>query len=464
MKLLNIFILLFFAILLFAYDSGELPFSFLNVPASPLSSSLSYTCAAYTGNNNDIYNPASIYANENNEVYFSYTNYLANTHLGYIEYNMDAYRFNIKYFNSGFMEKRDTLNNYLGDFSANILLFNGGSYYEINEDIILGYSVLLGIENADDYSQYAAGVSVGAIYKAYKNLNMGFYSSNIGASYNQDSDISILPTRIITGLSYDMKNMKIMADAGKVLDSDYFLSMGVELFLIGNNSDYINNETVLNENNLQTSVENENAEIENDSIIMDSTNNINVSEDSIKIDSINMEIKKDISIVDSNSIDNVNIQQDSINIDSIIIDSIQNETAIKDSTETNNKEETYMSYADYLEQMEKENQTDIDTLNNETNADSLEINNNVIEENKNTFENTETVIQENVKKQSDINFVLRFGVSTDKKELEMGTSSDIIAGLSSGFGLSYKQYRIDYSAKFLGELGISHSIGIKVSY
>ena len=51
MKISLLSILIIISLFVFAYDSGELGFTYLNIPASPMSSALSYTCAGSSGNN-----------------------------------------------------------------------------------------------------------------------------------------------------------------------------------------------------------------------------------------------------------------------------------------------------------------------------------------------------------------------------------------------------------------------------
>lgn len=412
------------------YSPGELPFTYINIAVSPISSALSMSGAAAQSPHRDIFNPASAaFSSDANDLYFSYTSHFASTHLGYFEYNMPSVRIGLKYFNSGSMERRDSLNNYIGDFSDNTLLLTYTYGYRVNEKISIGISALAGIENMADFSQYAGALSAGAIYRFNEMIAMGVYAGNAGIAYS--SSMSILPARVIGGVKIGNENtpVNLYIDAGKILDSDYFYSAGAQLHVLRSTDaplvqqgilDYSKSEGIVNRKPAEQS-----ETMEEDSIILPEDN-----PDSI------------YAVSDLPALETA--------------DSIAAET--ESDTLSEEDEEAFMSYADYLEQQERDKNQKIETEEAEETEDAPE-------ENADAEKLDEEEITD--KRQSfmdQFGFVLRGGVSSDKQLLQSGTSLDLVAGLSAGFGISFKNYQVDYAAKFWGELGIGHSIGVKVVF
>lgn len=444
MKKVFIILLSLCSIIVYAqYSPGELPFTYINVATTPLSSALSMSSAAVTSSHRDIFNPASTAFNTiSSDLYIAYTSHFAASHFGYIEYNMDKMRFGIKYFNSGTMEQRDSLNNYISDFSGNTILFNYSYGYSMNNNIHLGVSSLIGVENILDYNQFAGALSCGIIYTGINEfINLGLYAGNVGISY-ANADYTVLPARIIGGfaLQNDELPISVYIDAGKILDSEYFYSVGVELNVMKKQKTII--EEVITDYNGDSNI----TEIKKDNEEISDTLNIEKTEEEIK-DIVDPEmVLKEKSVIDSVIVE-VSIA-DSIVIEKEIPDSVITKLDIADDSIKTEDEEEYLSYADYLEQLEEE----------ADNTDEDEDSKKVDEQPKiETKKKKATFI-------NDISFVLRGGVSSDKQMLQSGTSLDLVAGLSGGFGISYKNVEIDYAAKFWGELGIGHSIGLKMVF
>lgn len=61
-------------------------------------------------------------------------------------------------------------------------------------------------------------------------------------------------------------------------------------------------------------------------------------------------------------------------------------------------------------------------------------------------------------------FALRAGYSNSGTELKTGYGSDMLAGTSAGFGLSWKNIYMDYAIQPMGELGLSNSISLSHSF
>ncbi len=408
------------------YDPGELPFTYINIAVSPISSALSMSSAAAYGNHRDIFNPASVCFNTSNDLYISYTSHIASSHLGYFEFNTEDMRYGIKYFNSGQMEQRDSLDNYIGNFSGNVLLGNVSYGHSIDDKIKIGASALIGLENILDYNQFAGAISAGIIYKLNDIVNFGLYAGNIGAAYK--NGITLLPARIIGGirLGNETKPITLYADAGKILDSDYFYSIGIEL-------------NILQMQNNDADMSNNDIESEAASFVIDK------EIEEMASDTLSEKIVEEMSSETDEIISEDNTEAINETIAEEVTEEVDNET----EKETEEDNAGYLSYADYLEQLEK-TEEETENIENVTNSEKEYI----IEENK-TKEKTFV---------DQLGFVIRGGISSDKQMLYSGTSLDLVAGLSAGFGLSYMGYEIDYAAKFWGELGIAHSIGIKVEF
>ena len=281
-------------------------------------------------------------------------------------------------------------------------------------------------ENRLDYNQFAGAISAGIIYKLNDIVNFGLYAGNIGAAYK--NGITLLPARIIGGirLGNETKPITLYADAGKILDSDYFYSIGIEL-------------NILQMQNNDADMSNNDIESEAASFVIDK------EIEEMASDTLSEKIVEEMSSETDEIISEDNTEAINETIAEEVTEEVDNET----EKETEEDNAGYLSYADYLEQLEK-TEEETENIENVTNSEKEYI----IEENK-TKEKTFV---------DQLGFVIRGGISSDKQMLYSGTSLDLVAGLSAGFGLSYMGYEIDYAAKFWGELGIAHSIGIKVEF
>ncbi len=59
---------------------------------------------------------------------------------------------------------------------------------------------------------------------------------------------------------------------------------------------------------------------------------------------------------------------------------------------------------------------------------------------------------------------LILGISSDRSELQLGYATDLTSALTAGFLIGYNNISILWSSKFWGELGISQSIGMRLSF
>ncbi|MDY6787341.1 MAG: hypothetical protein SVK54_04380, partial [candidate division WOR-3 bacterium] len=72
MKTIILIPAIFICLTVFAYSPGQLPFTYLNIPVTPVSTALSSAGSVLQQSNADIVNPA-VYADiDKDQVYFSY--------------------------------------------------------------------------------------------------------------------------------------------------------------------------------------------------------------------------------------------------------------------------------------------------------------------------------------------------------------------------------------------------------
>ncbi|MDY6787520.1 MAG: hypothetical protein SVK54_05280 [candidate division WOR-3 bacterium] len=423
-----------------------MPFTYLNIPVTPVSTALSSAGSVLRQSNADIVNPA-VYADiDKDQVYFSYLSHIAGTHLGFLSYNTSMFSLSVKYFNSGIMELRDSFNTYLGDFSDNTIFITGGTGMEIVEQLYAGFSITAGIEKITDYQQYCAGFSGGIIYRQFDFIDLGLYVQNAGISYSRDTDM--LPARIIAGagLNKDDLPISVYIDVGKILDDDYFYAAGFEFNLISKK------ESTSKERGVKT--------------VLDVRAEINENIEADYADSLNTQYPDTFE---------ESVSPDTAGIKSQPYDS----TAESDSLDIEDNGEEYMSYADYLDELEEDTENGEEEAQDEAQEAASE---DETEDEKRIMDNEEIEKQEEEDAESasritqneegygkksfadDIEFVIRGGFSSDRTDLQSGTSTDLTAGLTGGFGISYSSITIDYAAKFWGELGIGHSVGVRIEF
>jgi len=58
--------------------------------------------------------------------------------------------------------------------------------------------------------------------------------------------------------------------------------------------------------------------------------------------------------------------------------------------------------------------------------------------------------------------VLRGGYSTVGQDLKSGGGTDIMAGLTTGLGIRYQQYQLDYAFIPMVELGMAHRVSLAI--
>ncbi|MEO0304759.1 MAG: hypothetical protein ABIM64_05805, partial [candidate division WOR-3 bacterium] len=215
---------------------------------------------------------------------------------------------------------------------------------------------------------------------------------------------SITPLKVVLGFSLGKDEMPFSAnmDLGKIVDRKYFYSFALKFSLI------------------RPPLEKKLTQQSNTQHYFEQTT-----------------VKDDVVLNDDTS----NIFQDSLSSD--IFNTSNNDSLLDTLTTDQNK--GFESYADFLDEEKK------DTLDNLSEKKSVETKENIkISEKKNIF--------------SPLALDLIFGVSSDRNELQLGYATDISAALTAGFKLSYKNVSVLWSSKFWGELGVSQSIGIKMSF
>lgn len=404
-KLFYIPLILFLSTLIFPnFFSGDIGYYFLNIPVDPISQAYSTTSSAILGRNGDLINPASLYTETRENTFsFTYMPFLISSHFGLFTYNFNSSQILLKYFNSGVMERRDSLNNDLGEFFSSDLLIEFSKSFRLNEKLYVGGGLNAGLEKVLDYNSIFSSLNFGLIYRnLYLDLlNVGFQILNLGVGYDFEKP-SVTPLKVVLGFSVGKEEMpfSVNMDIGKILDRKYFYSFALKFSLIRPPLE----KKTTQQSNIENNFEQES--FKDNFVLNDDTSNLFY--DTLKItgnDSL-----KDTLTMDSN---------------------IENKG--------------FESYADYLNEEKK------DTLKNLTENEPVEKKENLkITEKKNIF--------------SPLALDLIFGISSDRSELQLGYATDLSAALTAGFKLSYKNISVLYSSKFWGELGLSQSIGIKMSF
>ncbi|MEO0233681.1 MAG: hypothetical protein ABIN39_06415 [candidate division WOR-3 bacterium] len=400
-------LILFLSTLIFpGYFSGDIGYYFLNIPVDPLSQAYSTTSAAIIGRNGDLINPASLYMEKDEKTFsFTYMPFLISSHFGLFTYNFNSSQILLKYFNSGMMERRDSLNNDLGEFFSSDLLIEFSKSFRLNQNLYVGGGLNAGLEKVLDYNNIFSTLNLGLIYERlyFDFLNVGFQILNLGGGYDFEKT-SITPLKVVLGFSLGKDEMPFSAnmDLGKIVDRKYFYSFALKFSLI------------------RPPLEKKLTQQSNTQHYFEQTT-----------------VKDDVVLNDDTS----NIFQDSLPSD--IFNTSNNDSLLDTLTTDQNK--GFESYADFLDEEKK------DTLDNLSEKKSIETKENIkISEKKNIF--------------SPLALDLIFGVSSDRNELQLGYATDISAALTAGFKLSYKNVSVLWSSKFWGELGVSQSIGIKMSF
>ncbi|MGE3062841.1 MAG: hypothetical protein AB7T10_04325 [bacterium] len=409
------------------YYSGEMGFNYLNIPISPSSQAFSTAGAAAISGSGDLINPASLFYCNSDKVSVNYMNYIAGSHFGLLTYAFDKSQVYLKYFNSGFMERRDSLNTDLGEYSANVIIANYSKSFLLSEKIIVGAGISAGMQNITDYKDVAGSVDLGIIYRnIYSDfLSAGISILNLGAVYDFE-ETSMTPAKFVAGVAIAKDDMPfaVYIDAGKILDKKYFYAAGMEFFLIRHRKPDVENVSIVNTIPPDSEVSVLPADSAPDTTVYSAEN---IETDTAALASLN--------------------PSDSIPADTSLV---LNSEIISDTNEA------YQSYADYLDAEAADDSTKIpldESLDKKKNS-------------------AETIKEEEplsiaVRKKSLMDpfaFSFKWGFSSDREELMMGYGSDLLAGFTAGFRMSYNSISVNYSAKMWGQLGITQTLGIGFSF
>ncbi|MDD3803569.1 MAG: hypothetical protein PHW02_04165 [bacterium] len=418
------------------YYSGEMGFNYLNIPISPSSQSFSTAGAAALERDGDMINPASLLLCKDDKASINYMNYIAGSHFGLFTYNLGGSQIFLKYFNSGLIERRDSLNTDLGTYSANAVMANYSKAFRISDKMTLGAGINLGFENITDYKGLAASFDLGFIFRnIYSDfLSAGVNVTNLGALYDF-TETSLSPAKVVAGVSISKEDMPfaVYIDAGKILDRKYFYAAGMEFFLVRARENYSADITL----DISLPIENESLKDTSETTF---NNEINVpNKDSLVTDTLNVNEAFEFEAPETDSLSVVQDESESI---------AEADTA-----------DEYQSYADYLEDAKADSATvEENAKEMVANADSNIIDNQ---------EDKETVKTITARKKSFMDpfaFSFRWGFSSDREDLTVGYGSDLLAGFSAGFRMSYENVSVSYSAKMWGQLGVTQSLGIGFSF
>ncbi len=162
--------------------------------------------ALYGDGHNIYYNPAGIVLNTGTSYSFSYLNYIAGTHFGYIDYENNKLGAGIRYFYSGKMKKTDALGQEFGTFSTNFIDLNVGRGFTIS-NILLGASGKVVYQLIDTLYSIGIGVDFGGLYLFEQNkIQVGIALKNLGMAVKPFiNDKELLPYDINLGICYRLE-------------------------------------------------------------------------------------------------------------------------------------------------------------------------------------------------------------------------------------------------------------------
>jgi len=416
------------------FYTGEMGFNYLNIPVSPSSQAFSTAGAAATGRTGDLINPASLCAYAEDRVFgVNYMNYIAGSHFGLFSYSFGQSQAFIKYFNSGAIERRDSLNTDLGTYSANVVILNFSRAFSITEKMKAGAGVNIGVENITEYNGAAGTIDAGFIYKnIYSDfLSAGISIMNLGAVYDFE-ETSMTPARITAGIAIGKDDMPfaVYADAGKILDSKYFYAAGMEFFLVRPVK------AVPEQVSFQSSTDSN--LLPETPIVPEAESQMLLPADSAAADSTPLLSADTLPSAPSDTVLTA--------MPPVLADTAALQAA-----------DEYQSYADYLDEETKKEE--LPEVTETMNADTASA--------TNESESTAVAPKPAVRNKGvfdPLAFSFRWGFSSDRENLRVGYGSDLFAGLTAGFKISYDRIRIDYSAKMWGQLGVSQSFGLGFTF
>ncbi len=242
--------------------AGTTAYSFLKVGTGAKSQALG---GAFVGLADDetalYYNPAGLTAKgESYELYddlldkpedlaaqnrftASYLNYLLDFQYGFIGYirNLDdrsAAGISAAYQNYGSFDRLNSSGDLIGTFGASDMALSLSYSRRVMPRLSLGASGKLIYQRIDEYSSDGLAADLGLMYLLQEDgsTRIGLALTNFGVQLSglTESHKDPLPTKIALGMSHALRGLPLVfaSEAGKPIDNDYYLAMGLEVITL----------------------------------------------------------------------------------------------------------------------------------------------------------------------------------------------------------------------------------------
>jgi hypothetical protein len=206
----DFFILLFF---LSITSKAQLGFSFLNIPNNAKINTLGGINVSIVGSDINLIasNPALLDTSEARQVGFSYSPYLAQSHLVNLNYSKNGrWAFQLQNLSYGNFQGTDDLGNLTESFSANDF-FVGVTHSRKIENFSFGITSKLIGSFLESYNSSAVAFDLGGVFKhPKKELSIGLVAKNIGFIFNNYSTRKTsLPFDLQAGVTFKPQFMPI---------------------------------------------------------------------------------------------------------------------------------------------------------------------------------------------------------------------------------------------------------------
>ncbi len=174
----------------------------------------------------------------NNSFTASYINYLLDFQYGFVGYvrkldEKTSAGISIAYQNYGTFNRLNSIGDNIGTFGASDIALGLTYSKRIRSGWSIGATGKFIYEKIDTYSSNGLGFDLGVMFLPEENTRIGFAVTNLGAQLSglTPTHKDPLPTKAAIGLSHRLRGLPMVfsSEVGKPYDSDFYLSLGMEI-------------------------------------------------------------------------------------------------------------------------------------------------------------------------------------------------------------------------------------------
>ena len=174
----------------------------------------------------------------NNSFTASYINYLLDFQYGFVGYvrkldEKTSAGISIAYQNYGTFNRLNSIGDNIGTFGASDIALGLTYSKRIRSGLSIGATGKFIYEKIDTYSSNGLGFDLGVMFLPEENTRIGFAITNLGAQLSglTPTHKDPLPTKAAIGLSHRLRGLPMVfsSEVGKPYDSDFYLSLGMEI-------------------------------------------------------------------------------------------------------------------------------------------------------------------------------------------------------------------------------------------